>query len=53
MKPLGWKSVGKMVCESFLKGGLGGILDKKLFRALVAGKKAHSGAGKRYLINTT
>lgn len=39
-KPLGWKSVGKMVCESFLKGRLGpggggGILDKKLFRAVV------------------
>lgn len=43
----------KMVCESFLKGGLGGILDKKLLRAVAAGKKAYSGAEKRSLIDST
>jgi len=53
MKPLDWKSVGKMVCESFLKGGLGGIWDKKLFRAVAPGKNAYSGAGKSYLNNRT
>lgn len=52
MKPLGWKSVGKMVCESFLKGGLRGILDEKLFRAVAAGKKCYSGAGKSSLIDS-